>query len=329
MSICQAVTSAGRPCACKARDGYDTCGRHKNTQVVEVDLTRCGQFKTDGSRCTKQCAHDDHLCKLHRTITERHEQLRRSDILWVEAMELLWGIDPPDTFQDLSAAAEDMFDRGWIYMESVHDNLIGRLHEEWVWFRRERVLPTAQAKTHLQRLALDNQNVHTKEVNKLTTDSMKFLLETPVPDGQETVAELETAWTDKSKKKVMRDVKMWYGMKTCVQESDWLYKKMLDGLWVRIKEHKERDELTQRLWEEAFESVDKCCQGHLSRLANVLVGFTEEVQAEVPLGEILQQRIAAIAAKEIGVEYKVCEAWTVFEELKIPMEERDAWIEAF
>jgi hypothetical protein len=29
------------------------------------------------------------------------------------------------------------------------------------------------------------------------------------------------------------------------------------------------------------------------------------------------------------VEYKVCEAWAVFEELKIPMEERDAWIEAF
>lgn len=108
-----------------------------------------------------------------------------------------------------------------------------------------------------------------------------------------------------------------------------MYKRMLDGLWARVKAHKERKELTKRLWEEAFESVDKCCQGHLSRLANVLVGFTEEVKAEVPVGEILQQKIAAIAAKDIGVEFKVCEAWTVFEELKVPMEERDAWIEAF
>jgi hypothetical protein len=177
---------------------------------------------------------------------------------------------------------------------------------------------------------MDNQNVHTKEVNQLTSDSMKFLLETPVPIGQETVAELETAWADKSeKKRVMRDVKTWYHTNTCVKTNDYLYKRMLDGLWVRIKAHKERDELTKRLWEEAFESAGKCCQGHLSRLANVLVGFTDEVKAEVPMGEILQQRIAAIAAQDIGVEFKVCEAWAVFEELKVPMEERDAWIEAF
>jgi hypothetical protein len=187
-----------------------------------------------------------------------------------------------------------------------------------------------EARTDLQRLALDNQNVHTKEVTQLTSDSTKYLLETSVPTGQETVAELETAWADKSeKKKVLRDVKTWYRTKTCVNDNDYLYKRMMDGLWVRIKSHKERSELTQRLWEEAFESTGKCCQGHLSRLANVLVGFTDEVKAEVPVGEILQQRIAAIATKEIGVEYKVCEAWIVFEELNVPMEERDAWIEAF
>jgi hypothetical protein len=67
----------------------------------------------------------------------------------------------------------------------------------------------------------------------------------------------------------------------------------------------------------------------MSRLGNVLVGFTEEVKAEVSLGEILQQRMGAIAAKDVSVLHKVTEAWFAMEELKVPQEERNAWIEAF
>lgn len=269
------------------------------------------------------------MCKLHRTIAERQEQRRRAGILWGDALDLLWGPQPIQDFNQLTVMLDDAFDQGWI-TQMYYDDLYRQLHDEWIWYRRERLGPMAKATTDLQRLALDNQNVHTKEVTQLTSDGMKYLLETPVPIGQETLAELETAWSDKNKKKtVLRDVHMWYGTSECVTPKDWLYKRMLDGLWARIKQHKEKKELTQRLWEEASESVEKCCQGHLSRLANVLVGFTEEVKAEVPMGEILQQRISAIAAKEIGVEFKVCEAWSVFEELKVPMEERDAWIEAF
>ena len=331
MSICQAVTGANRPCPCKARDGYTTCGRHKNAGTFLIDLNMCGQEKADGSRCAKRCADGDVMCKLHRTVADRREQTRRARILWGDALDLLWGPQPIQQMNQVTAMVDEAFDVGWIN-QATHDDLILQLHQEWQFYRQQRIVPTAKATTDLQRLALDNQNIHTKEVSQLTSDGMKYLLETPVPAGQETVAELETAWAEKNsaqRKKVVRDVKLWYGIEHCVKKDDWLYKRMLDGLWARVKSHKERAELTQRLWEEAFESVDKCCQGHLSRLANVLVGFTEEVKAEVPLGEILQQKIAAIAAKEIGVEYKVCEAWAVFEELKVPMEERDAWIEAF
>jgi phosphomevalonate kinase len=244
-------------------------------------------------------------------------------------METLWGQGIITDFAQVRTVVEGAFDQGWIN-QRFHDDLIVQLHREWLWYRNQRVVPAAKATTDLQRLALDAQNVHTKEVSAQTSDAQEYLLKTEVPEGQDTLAELETAWAGKSqRKKVMRDVKNWYDMKECVKKNDRLYKRMLDGLWARIKVHKEQTELTQRLWEEAFESVDKCCQGHLSRLANVLVGFTEEVKAEVPIGEILQQRIAAIAEKDIGVEYKVCEAWAVFEELKVPMAERDAWIEAF
>ena len=327
MSICQSVTKAGRPCSCKARVGFTTCGRHRNAGVV--DLTVCGELKVDGSRCSKRCADGDTLCKLHRTVADRREQTRRARVVWNEVLDILWGQGVITDYAQVGVIVDAAFDAGWI-SQHTYDGLVLNLRDEWVWYRQQRVAPTAKATTGLQRLALDAQNVHTKEVTAQTSEAQEYLLKTEVPAGQETVAELETAWADKvQRKKVMRDVKLWYGMQTCVKKDDWLYKRMLDGLWARIKVHKERAELTQRLWEEAFESVDKCCQGHLSRLANVLVGFTDEVKAEVPVGEILQQRIAAIAEKDIGVEFKVCEAWAVFEELKVPMEERDAWIEAF
>jgi len=246
-------------------------------------------------------------------------------------LDLLWGPEPIQHFNQLVVMIDDAFEQGLI-TRFYYDDLYHQLEQEWLWYRRERIIPTAKATTDLQRLALDKQNVHTEAVNKQTSDAQKYLLETSVPNGQKTVDEIWSAWSGqntKQRKKVVRDIEKWYETADCVKMKDWLYKRMLDGLWARIKVHKYRTELTQRLWEEAFESMGMCCQGHLSRLANVLVGFTEEVKAEVPVGEILQQKIAAIAEKAIGVEYKVCEAWTVFEELKIPMEERDAWIEAF
>jgi hypothetical protein len=254
--------------------------------------------------------------------------LRRAGTLWRNAMDMLWGGDPIHHFNELIVTIDDAYEQGWI-TQFYHYDLHIQLADEWQWYLRERIAPTAHAVTDLQRLALDTQNVHTKDVNVQTSAGIEYLLKTEVPEDQQTLAEIDQVWNYPDKKRTLRDMKRWYETETCVKEQDALYKHMLDGLWTRIKAHKERDELTTRLWEEARESVNMCCQGHLSRLANVLVGFTDEVKAEVPVGEIIQQKIAAIAAKEIGVEYKVCEAWAVFEELKVPMEERDAWIEAF
>lgn len=297
------------------------------TQNIHVHL--CSARKSDGLPCYKRIDEGETMCKLHRTIAERREQQHRVNILWGDALDLLWGVQPIEEFNQLTVAVDDAFDQGWI-TQAYYDSLYLRLHDEWVWYRRERLAPMANASTDLQRLAMDNQNIHTKEVSQMTSEGMKFIMETPIPLGQETIAEIETAWSDKDKKKpVLRDMRTWYGMSECVTPKDWLYKRLLDGLWARIKTHKERKELTKRLWEEATESVGKCCQGHLSRLTNVLVGFTEEVKAEVPVGEILQQKMAVIAAKDIDVLHKVCEAWFVCEELKVPQEERNAWIEAF
>jgi hypothetical protein len=60
----------------------------------------------------------------------------------------------------------------------------------------------------------------------------------------------------------------------------------------------------------------------------VLVGFDMNVRADVPVGEILQQKIAAIAGMDLSIELKVGKAWVVLEELAVPMDQRIAWIDA-
>jgi hypothetical protein len=291
-----------------------------------IDLGMCGVEKADGSRCFKQCAHGDTMCKLHRTVATRREQNRRGRLIWEEVLDMLWGIGGRvEDFNQITELVDNHLDAGWITQE-IHDDLLLQLHEEWMFYRNQRLIPTAKATTELQRLALDNQNVHTKEVNKQTSDAQAYLLETPIPPGQKTLEEIELAWRGKDTKKVMKDIRQFCE----ISEREFLlYKRVLDGLWARIQAHSEKDELIQRLWEETSESVGKCYQGHMSRLGNVMVGFTEEVKAEVSLGEILQQRMGAIAAKDVSVLHKVTEAWFAMEELKVPHEERNAWIEAF
>ena len=325
---CGAVTKAGRPCGCRARVGFATCGRHKNVAVVNL-IDVCGERKADGSYCQKACAEGDTKCKFHRTVITTREQTARSRQLRDEAWALLWSENPPHSVNELMVDATDAFDRGWI-TEKTYGLLTFSIHNMWNRYQWVRPASKVPPKTDLHRLALDTQNVHTKEVNQQTSSATWFLLQTSVPKDQDTFAELLATWSDKQgAKRVLTDMCQWYQMETCVTQGDYLYGRMLDGLWTRIKAHKEREELTQRLWEEASESVNKCCQGHLSRLANVLVGFTDEVKAEVPVGELLQQKMAAIAAKDIPVEQKVEEARAVCEELKVPEAERAAWLEAF
>jgi hypothetical protein len=95
------------------------------------------------------------------------------------------------------------------------------------------------------------------------------------------------------------------------------------------KDAERRSELYRRAWEECHESVGMCCEGHISRLCNVLVGFDEDFQPPVPFGEILQSKMAVIAGMDVSDEEKRKLANAFFDEHKTPQEERTAWLEAF
>lgn len=183
----------------------------------------------------------------------------------------------------------------------------------------------------LRQLAMDHQSVHTSVVNKQSQQCLDLLL-TPEPIPSSVIPEIVEAWSDKhpiSLKAVVKDMKRWYRTNLCREKDDFLYKRTLDGLWARIRVSPVKDELVQRLWEECHESLRMCCEGHISRLCNVLCGFDEAFKAPVSVGELLQQRMALISEKEIDDLLKIEEAWGVLEELAVPMEQRDAWLEAF
>lgn len=199
--------------------------------------------------------------------------------------------------------------------------------EEVERLREENGVPPPTVTEELGKLAYDSQNVHTQHVNTQTAKGLQALITQQLPKDWSTTKILTREFP--RNKKMTSDIMHWYNTATCRIENDKLYAKSLDGLLSMIEVHQQKKELYKRFKEEAIESVGMCCEGHLSRLCNVMVGFDDRFNPPVPVKEILQQKMAKIASKEISVEEKVFEAFAVFKELGIPKEEYDAWIEAF
>jgi len=273
--------------------------------------------------CRNTAADGDTLCLEH--LEQLYDDNARD--LMDEIEDMMWGDTPPRSRRELDDLVWSDFRDGFLD-EFARNNLLDIVEEEWIRFVRLRPPPKEVAKSELHALTLDAQNVHTSIVNRQTSTALTLLLETPVPKRVSTLKDLGKVWKARGKTTVLDDMSRWYGTTECREKDDRLYKRVLDGLWVRIKESDHKDELVERLWEECSDSVGVCCEGHLSRLANVLVGFDDEAKPEVSVGELLQQKMAAIAGLDISVEHKVGEAWAVFEELHVSPEERTAWIEA-
>ena len=182
----------------------------------------------------------------------------------------------------------------------------------------------------LRQLSNDSENVHTGFVNQQTNTNMKILLETPVPNGQNTIKEITTAIMKKRKPyQYVADIENWYERSEVCEKNDYLIKRLLDGLWARIKASEHKTELIKRLREELREMYEKCAQGHISRICNVMVGFDEEMKPVVSIGEQIQNRMSLISQKEIPNEEKVMEALQFFAELgNVTVEEQNVWIDA-
>lgn len=189
-------------------------------------------------------------------------------------------------------------------------------------------------------LAADTQNVHSAEFSKQMTEAIDMLCAVEVPNTQKaTVHEMRDSWrllgkTEAEISVVYRDVTTWWNKDTVYKIGDKLYRKCLRGLWCTIKTYtgETRMELEKRLWDECRDACipySVCTQGHLARLSNVMVGFDEAFAQPVPVGEILQQKMSAIAGMDIESEKQIELARALLAELKIPEEKHADWLAAF
>jgi hypothetical protein len=285
-------------------------------------MPQCVCMKTNGEQCSKNATRGDEYCKYHRRIVNNRNERVAVDTLMIDLLNQIWGHGVRDE-GPLIARIDEAF-RDGLFSEEWRHRLIQEMRDELqVMIVMEQPLPN---QTELQRLANDTQNVHTGPVNRQTKANEDLLLKISVPKHPNTILEI----TSRMKfPRVVKDVKKWYNVTSCRSIDDYLYRRLLDGLWIHIQTSEHKEELVKRLQEEMIESIGKCCEGHISRLCNVLVGFDDSFKPVVSTGELLQQKLAAIAERDIQVEYKVGEAWSIFDELGIPIEERNAWIEAF
>lgn len=189
-------------------------------------------------------------------------------------------------------------------------------------------------------LALDNQNVHTGIVNRATEDGIARLCAIEIPRTQDTRRSILHAFTGMDVQyemmmNVWQDIEHWWRVERCRVPAhappDMLYRITLRGLVAyieRTESAETRTELYRRLYQEALESVGMCCDGHMARLVNVLVGFNDAFKPPVSQGELIQNRLSAIAAlADVTAEERVRQANAFFDEIAYPIPDRAAWLE--
>lgn len=307
------------------------------------------------------------LCQMHelkrQENIERREQRDNNQAIIAGLVEALLAEDPPVPCRRAVRILADMadvtvtnrFHAAFNYWQHPRTRELEPDAPEWLfqhyweWTRNGQagpephvvvLPPVAPRPAGLARLAQDAQNVHTRVVTEQTNKATEKLLAVKVPESQQTEKTLALVWLNEVGGKisyvqflrVSADINRWFNTKDCRVAGDYLYRLLLRGLVGLISSEKDderRSEMYRRCWEECNEAVGMCCEGHISRLCNVLVGFDEAFQSPVPFGEILQQKMAAISAMDLSEEEKRKLANAFFDEHKTPAEERSAWLDGF
>jgi len=189
----------------------------------------------------------------------------------------------------------------------------------------------------LREIASNEQSVHNTVVLKATNDGIGILSNISVPDEQKTLIEICQAWTKSSCshrikiEHVVKDMRDWGSRETVMHKTKNVYKEVLRGLWAKIKTYTGElyQELLKRLWEECWEAIGLCADGHVGRLVNVLVGFDDEFKNDVSPMVYFQNNIALIADADTPMEFKIQQAKKLMDDIGMPEAQRADWLSAF
>uniref|UniRef100_A0A6C0K5P1 Uncharacterized protein n=1 Tax=viral metagenome TaxID=1070528 RepID=A0A6C0K5P1_9ZZZZ len=358
---CIGIIAAGTQCMNNAYGGFETCTTHRHstrTTAVQapIVLPECAK---PGCRKRQAAAPNvNNECAMHIAIRQRHETNARNVALFRRIIRFYTAAA---VFADLEGImrseiqrcairvfrALDGHARGRLDMPPTDEAIRAAVELEVVRPREVLIEEQRQreqlfvggwqappAGTHppnsLGAIAASTQNIHAREVVEQSMRGSEFLLAVEVPEGQDTIAELKVLWPVNSQNRRLHDdVLSWHNQSMCFAENDWMYRRLLNGLWAYIKaqEGERRTELEKRLLEECREAIGKCCQGHTNRIVNVLSGFVEGIEVKQSKGDILQQRFAAIGNLD-DEEQRYIEATQVLAELGVGADEAGPWLDA-
>ena len=102
---------------------------------------------------------------------------------------------------------------------------------------------------------------------------------------------------------------------------------VLDGIWSFVLQQPDeiKKDIIFRMSQELEDNIGMCAQGNLSRLVNILSGFTDEVTTEYK--ESIQDVMAKISKLEDAI-HRNEEAKKALQTYKIPEHEWEHWLEA-
>jgi hypothetical protein len=315
--------------------GHTTCRLHTNVQERRAELRRVAdeRIRMRNEEQQRLVNHWSNIYRqrvqnegqtLHQVLEDITNAAERGEIPWHSRFVIIQSLADLIPDVDIHTARENL--------RILAMQIIIRRHQG-------RHLAPRQPIT-LQEIAADRQNVHRRDVSEQTNKGTEVLLAQTIPENPRTCQLILGAWVIygfgedqiRTLLRVYDDMNNWYRKATCRHSNDFLYKRMLDGLWVLITNCKSDSgnhyQLTRRLFEECTEATGLCCEGHLTRLVNVMVGFDDAFRPPVSWKDVIGDKVALISKTDVPLTEKITAATQVMDELNVPSEERTVWIDA-
>ena len=185
----------------------------------------------------------------------------------------------------------------------------------------------------LRDIAGDRQNIHTTEAVNHTKSIIEKIRKVEVPEDyrwdpencSKTPGEIiaECRLSQKAAHQMMSQ----YAQDTSIYDIEaGIYGKVLDSVWQFIKNHEDRADLIGILRSELQDNIGMCAQGNLTRICNIVAGYVDGVTMMEPLAEKLGRLLAPLMDVEDALD-RIAQAEKILEELNVPAEERDTWME--
>jgi len=351
--ICIAMKSNGVQCDKHSTHDDNRCNLHhavvlrqRQTELINHAMRRVRNIYDlfMHNPIVARATVDEEMPRLTEGMTERSQQRLRGQADDYSLRPMFHAVrrlvNQGATFEQADAQVQAWVANGTLAMRFVpnfHQQIQAYIQvRDWDQIHR----PVFREDQREAQLAADSQNVHTREITQQMRDSINILLAVQVPPDQTgSVREMRVCWLEKGYSEyeinvVYRDVVNWWNKETIFGENDKLYRRLLRGLWWTIKQYKAdvRAELEKRLWEELRDGAipySVCTQGHVARLSNVMIGFDDAFVPPIPVGEILQQKMAAIYGMDVEYDEQIRLAEAVLDELQIPADQHGTWLSAF